>query len=222
MPTILMAIMLMISILILGCTNQPPPIPTVMSSPMVMPLSPTPAPSPTMTMLYEKHMVMESLTLFNTTNNNFTRFIQNNASIYNLVDENPYYVAFIASKQIEFALPLYRDAIANWTPPDNRFYDKLMEIKKAELYRIEHFSKLIKMMVLTLPTQNDEVIKAVHNKFSEWKNDERNAKPINLQNDILKELQIHPDNVNFIYIIPEKPIPQIPPLFTDKTKGDNF
>ena len=38
-----------------------------------------------------------------------------------------------------------------------------------------------------------------------------------LQNDIIKELNINPDDVDFLYIVPDKPVPTLPSIF----KGDN-
>ena len=58
MTSILMSIMVMVSMVMIGCTSQPPPIPT----PMVI--------------VDERLMVMDALTRFNTTNNNFIRFLK--------------------------------------------------------------------------------------------------------------------------------------------------
>ena len=219
---ILMVIMVMVSI-VTGCTNQPPAVSTVMVSPTVIPTvipaSATPMPSPTMTMLVEKHMVMAALKSFNDANSDFVLFMQSNVDIYNLIGESPYHVAFTASRQIKFALPLYKNIIINWNPLDNRYYDKLMKMKEAELYRIEYFNELIEMLINTLPTENDEVINAVHAKFYEWRDDKRNVRAVELQSGILKELNIHPDDVNFMYSIPEKPIRPVPPLSVDKLEG---
>ena len=108
-------------------------------------------------------------------------------------------------------------AITNWTPPDNKYHDRLMSIKKAELYRVEHFSNLTELLINVLPSKNDEAIRIIHKQFTEWKDDERNKKPMELQDDILEELNIHPRDVNFFYIVPDKVLPTLPSLF----KGEN-
>jgi hypothetical protein len=124
-------------------------------------------------------------------------------------------------------LEVYKDAINNWTPPNNSYHNKLMEIKKAELYRIEHFGELTELMMMALTTENDETIQAVRDQFEGWRDDERNQKPMNLQNSILKELNINPNDVNFLYVIPEiddkaTPSPSQPPMpFDDKRPGEN-
>ena len=60
--SILMTIMLMISIVITGCSNQPPPFMA-------------PEPTPTSVMVNDKAMVMESLTEFNNLSNSTILFI---------------------------------------------------------------------------------------------------------------------------------------------------
>jgi len=206
MTNILMSIMLMVSILMIGCTNQPPPIP--------MP----PATSTPMVMVDERLMVIDALIQFNDTNNNFIRFISVNGDIYQLEGESIYHVSYIASKQIMLGLEVYKDAINNWTPPNNSYHDRLMEIKEAELYRIEHFGGLTELMMMTLPTEDDEEIQVIRDQFLGWRDDARNMEPMNLQNDIIKELNINPDDVNFLYIMPDKPLPTLPPIFNE---GDN-
>ena len=210
MTNILMSIMLMISILMIGCTNQPPPIPV------------PPATSTPMVIVDERLMVMptvvDSLIRFNNTNNTFIRFLSVNGDIYQLEGESTYHVSYIASKQIMMALEVYANAIRNWTIPDTEYQDRLIEIKEAELYRIEHFSELTELMLMVLPTEDDDAIQAVRDQFLGWRDDIRNMKPMNLQNDIIKELNISPDDINFLYIVPDKPLPTLPPQFNE---GDN-
>ena len=206
MTSILMSIILMIGIVMIGCTNQPPPIPV------------PPATSTPMVMVDERLMVMDALIQFNDTNNNFIRFISVNGDIYQLEGESMYHVSYIASKQIMLGLEVYKDAINNWTPPNNSYHDRLMEIKEAELYRIEHFGGLTELMMMTLPTEDDEEIQVIRDQFLGWRDDARNMEPMNLQNDIIKELNINPDDVNFLYIMPDKPLPTLPPIFNE---GEN-
>ena len=204
MTSILMSIMVMVSMVMIGCTNQPPPIPTpiviVDERLMVMPT------------------VVDSLIRFNNTNNTFIRFLSVNGDIYQLEGESTYHVSYIASKQIMMALEVYANAIRNWTIPDTEYHDRLIKIKEAELYRIEHFSELTELMLMTLPTEDDDAIQAVRDQFLEWRDDARNMEPMNLQNDIIKELNISPDDINFLYIVPDKPLPTLPPQFNE---GDN-
>jgi|TARA_Y100000310_G_C20665397_1_gene807198 hypothetical protein len=199
-----MSIMVMISIVMIGCTNQPPPIPTLMPTPMVI--------------VDERLIVMDALIRFNNTNNTFIKFLSVNGDIYQLEGESTYHVSYIASKQIMLALEVYANAIRNWTIPDTEYHDRLIEIKEAELYRIEHFSELTELMLMVLPTEDDDAIQAVRDQFLGWRDDIRNMKPMNLQNDIIKELNISPDDINFLYIVPDKPLPTLPPQFNE---GDN-
>jgi len=196
-------------LLAIGCSRTEsitPVIPTITPIPTPVPtLLPTPILAPTQVVIVnERDDVMESLILFNDTNNNFIRFMQGNGVIYSLVGENEHHVAYVASKQILFGLLVYENAIVNWTLPNNSYYDKLMEIKEAELYRIKHFHELFEMMVDILPTENDEALEAVRQQFNAWKDDPRNTKPMLLQNEVLIELNINPADVNFMYIIPVK------------------
>ena len=204
MTSILISIMLMVSILMIGCASQPPPIPTLMPTPMVI--------------VDERLIVMDALIQFNDTNNTFIRFLSVNGDIYQLAGESTYHVSYIASKQIMLGLEVYKDAINNWTIPNTEYHDRLMEIKTAELYRIEHFSELTELMMMALPTEDDETVQVVRDQFLGWRDDARNMKPMNLQNDIIKELNINPDDVNFLYIVPDKPLPTLPPMFNE---GDN-
>ena len=162
--------------------------------------------------------VVDSLIRFNNTNNTFIRFLSVNGDIYQLEGESTYHVSYIASKQIMLALEVYANAIRNWTIPDTEYHDRLIEIKEAELYRIEHFSELTELMLMVLPTEDDDAIQAVRDQFLGWRDDIRNMKPMNLQNDIIKELNISPDDINFLYIVPDKPLPTLPPQFNE---GDN-
>ena len=222
MTSILMSIMLMVSILMIGCASQPPPIPTPVPTPTLM-VMPTITPVPTLMPLPPRSAVIDSLIQFNDINNNFIRFLSVNGDIYQLEGESTYHVAYVASKQIMLALKVYADAINNWTIPDTEYHDRLMEIKTAELYRIKHFSELTELMLITLPTENDETIQAVREQFLEWRDDARNMKPMNLQNDILKELNIDTEDVNFLYVVPDEPIPAtpLPSLPAPFNKGDN-
>ena len=228
MNRILMVIVLIGSMVMISCTNQSPPIPTSVLPPTATVVAPTPIPMavPTIAVL-PRPMVMESLTRFNDTNNNFIRFLSVNGDIYQLEGESMYHVSYIASKQIMLGLAVYKDAINNWTPPNNNYHDRLMEIKEAELYRIEHFGGLTELMMMTLPSENEEAIQVVRDQFEEWRDDKRNLEPMNLQNSILKELNINSDDVNFLYVIPEiddkaTPPPSLPPMpFDDKRPGEN-
>ena len=121
MTNILMSIMLMVGILMIGCANQPPPIP--------MP----PATSTPMVIVDERLMVMDALIQFNDTNNTFIRFLSVNGDIYQLEGDNIYHVSYIASNLIILGLDVYKDAINNWTIPNTEYHDRLMEIKTAEL-----------------------------------------------------------------------------------------
>jgi len=212
MTIIFIAIMLMSSMVITGCTTQPPPItmPIPSSTPMIM-------------VVNERLMVIESLTQFNNASNNVVRLMSNSEDIYQL-SGNRYHIEFIASKQVLSGLRIYKNVVMNWLTPmphDNEHYDKLMDIKKAELYRIQHFSDLLKMMIDTLPSEDDETLKDIRAKFTTWSDDSRNQRSAELQNDILKELNISPDRVNFL-LVPDISNPLVPPLLDDTSQGDNL
>ena len=89
--------------------------------------------------------------------------------------------------------------------------------RQAELYRIEYFSELTNHLLTALPTENDDVIQVVRDEFLAWRDASLNQKSMELQNDIIKELNINPDDVDFLYIVPDKPVPTLPSIF----KGDN-
>jgi len=227
MNRILMGIVLICSMVMISCTNQSPPIPTLVLPPTATVAAPTPMVAIPTIAIAPRAMVMESLTQFNDTNNNFIRFISVNGDIYQLEGENIYHVSYIASKQIMMGLEIYKNAINNWTPPNNSYHDRLMEIKEAELYRIEHFGELTELMMVALPTENDETIQVVRAQFSGWRDDERNIEPMTLQNSILEELNINPNDVNFLYMMTEiddkaTPSPSQPPMpLDDKRPGNN-
>ena len=200
MTSILMSIMVMVSMVMIGCTSQPPPIPT----PMVI--------------VDERLMVMDALTRFNNTNNNFIRFLEATNDVYQFSEANAYHVSYVNSTIILKGLSVYDDAIDNWNPPEeSSYYDRLIELKEAELYRIEYFSELTNHLLTALPTENDDVIQIVRDEFLAWRDASLNQKSMELQNDIIKELNINPDDVDFLYIVPDKPVPTLPSIF----KGDN-
>ena len=212
MTSILMSIILMVSILMIGCSNQPPPIPTPSPTPMVM------------VMVDESLIVANSLKEFNSASNNYVRFLRTTTSIYELYnpmtsEEGYHHVSYVAARIIADSLPVYADAIKQWKPPEeSSYYDRLIDMKEAELYRIEHFGELTDWMIDTLPTENEEAIQIVRSEFVAWRDDPLNQKPMDMQNDILKELNIHPDDADFMFIVPDKPLPTLPPIFNE---GEN-
>ena len=212
MTSILMSIMLMIGIVMIGCANQPPPIPV------------PPATSTPMVMVDERLMVMDALTKFNTSNNNFVLFLNATNDIYDLGNTmiqavNVYHVGYVHSTLIVAGLNIYNNAIINWTPPEkSSYYDRLIELKEAELYRIEYFGELNSHMLIALPTENEEAIRVVLEEFNAWREAPLNRKPIELQDVIIKELNINPDDIDFMYIVLDKPLPTLPPIFNE---GDN-
>ena len=212
MTSILMSIILMIGIVMIGCTNQPPSIPT------------PPATSTPMVMVDERLMVMDALTRFNTSNNNFVLFLNATNDIYDLGNTmiqavNVYHVGYVHSTLIVAGLNIYNNAIINWTPPEkSSYYDRLIELKEAELYRIEYFGELNSHMLIALPTENEEAIRVVLEEFNAWREDSLNRKPIELQDVIIKELNINPDDIDFMYIVSDKPLPTLPPIFDE---GEN-
>jgi len=55
-----------------------------------------------------------------------------------------------------------------------------------------------------------------------WRDNPLNLKPMTLQYTLLTELGISTEDVNFLYEIPEKPLPTLPPIFNiekDSTVG---
>lgn len=191
----------------MGCRNQVldslptyTPYPTYTPAPTVV----IPTPMPTK-VVDERADIMESLILFNNTENNFVEFIRGTGYVFQL-DGDIYHVTFVSWTQTAHGLVVYNNAITNWTPPDNSYSDRLIEMKKAELYRIQHFSELTEKMLVALPSEDDVALQSVYAEFIAWKDDPRNKKSMELQNTILKELDINHDDVNFLYMVPsEKP-----------------
>ena len=193
MTRILMSIILMISMVIISCANQPPPIMT-------------PEPIPTPIMVDKQVMLMEPLKRFNKTSNNYLMFMRGTNDIYEVLvsDENTYQSNYLNSKIAALSLKVYNDAILNWTPPESEYYDALIEIKEAELYRIEHFSNLTDLMLMALMAKDIKAAQSIHQQFREWQHDPRNRKASDLQNVILEELKIDAESVDFIYKIPKQ------------------
>lgn len=207
MTNILMTIILMISIVITGCTNQPPPLMTP---------EPIPTPSPTVMVVNDKAMVMESLNEFNNLNNSVVDFLKSTQDISTL-EAHVYHRNYVSSKVIIKGLGIYKEGINNWNPPINEYQDELIEIKQAELYRITHFIELSEFLMTALLSGDEDLVAKAHNNFAEWRNHADNRKPADLQNDILDRLAINPDSVNFRYTISEK-LPELPKRF-QKTEG---
>lgn len=202
--SILMTIIFMISIVITGCTSQPPPLMTP---------EPIPEPPPTMVMVNDKVMVMESLTEFNNLSNSTILFLKTTQDI-NKLESDLYHRTYIASRVIIKGLDIYKEGINNWNPPINKYQDELIEIKKAEIYRIDHFTELTHILMAGLISGEEDLIKKANNNFIEWRSHPDNRKPADLQNDILIALEIDADSVNFKYIMPKEE-PKLPPQFRE-------
>ena len=194
--------------------------------PTVTTITPNPIPMPTIVLselqneIDERNIVIESLTLFNNSSNNYIKVLQSTNDIYGLQnsmlipEESQYHIAFVASKVIASSLTVYENAILNWTlQEESQYYDKLMAIKEGELVRIKRFGALTELMLITLPTEDAESIKIIHDKFLAWRDDPLNFEPMILQHALLTELDIHSDEVSFMYVMPEKPLPTLPPVF---------
>ena len=205
--SILISIILMVSIVMTSCTNQPPPLMTP---------EPIPTPPPTVMVVDDKAMVMESLIEFNDLSNKIIDFLQASQNINNLKG-NSYHSTYITSTVIISGLDIYKSGMNNWNPPDNSYQDELIEIKKAELYRINHFIGLTEFLMSALLSQDKELIAEANNNFNEWRTHSDNIRPANLQNDILEALKINADSVNFLWILPREE-PTLPPQF-QKPKG---
>ena len=206
--SILMTIILMISIVITGCSNQPPPLMTP---------EPIPTPPPTMVMVNDKAMVMESLNEFNSLSNSLILFLKSTQDISTL-EAHVYHRNYVSSTVIIKGLNIYKEGINNWNPPINNYQDELIEIKQAELYRINHFNELTRILVSALLSADEDLITKANDNFVEWRSHPDNRKSADLQNDILEELDIDADSVNFKYIIPKEK-PQLPPQFSNNNEG---
>ena len=202
--SILMTIILMISIVMTSCTNQPPPLMTP---------EPIPEPPPTVMVVNDKAMIMESLTEFNNLSNSVVLFLKSTQDI-NTLEIHVYHRTYVASKIIIKGLNIYKEGINNWNPPINDYQDELIEIKQAELYRIDHFIGLSEILMNALLSADEEIVTKANDSFVEWRSHPDNRKPADLQNDILEELDIDADSVNFKYIIPKEK-PKLPPQFSN-------
>ena len=203
-----MSIILMISIVITGCSNQPPPLITP---------EPIPEPPPTIVMVNDKAMVMESLNEFNNLSNSLILFLKSTQDISTL-ETHVYHRNYVSSIVIIKGLNIYKEGINNWNPPINNYQDELIEIKQAELYRINHFTELTEILMTALLSADEDLITKANDNFVEWRSHPDNRKPADLQNDILEELSIDADSVNFKYIIP-KESPELPTQFSNNIEG---
>ena len=194
----------MISIVIPGCSNQPPPLITP---------EPIPEPPPTIVMVNDKAMVMESLNEFNNLSNSLILFLKSTQDISTL-ETHVYHRNYVSSIVIIKGLNIYKEGINNWNPPINNYQDELIEIKQAELYRINHFTELTEILMTALLSADEDLITKANDNFVEWRSHPDNRKSADLQNDILEELDIDADSVNFKYIIPKEK-PKLPPQFSN-------
>ena len=186
MNHILMVTILMIGIAITSCTNTPPRIPT----------PPTP-----MVMIDDRAIVIDSLTIFNAYNSDMIKFMFRSQDVYKF-DEHPHMEAYVSSRIILSGLAIYKRGIEQWDPPENKHLAVLLEIKEAELYRIEHFTKISEGMQTALLDSDNEQVDSYRLKFKEWRNHPDNEKSTILQNKLLKQLNIDADEVGFKYEIP--------------------
>ena len=186
MNHILMVIILMIGIAITSCTNTPPRIPT----------PPTP-----MVMINDRAIVIDSLTILNAYNSDMIEFMFRSQDVYKF-DDHPHMEAYVSSRIILSGLALYKRGIKQWDPPENKHLDILLEIKEAELYRIEHFTELSEDMQTALLSNDMQQIEQYRLEFKEWRDHPDNKKSMMLQARLLKQLNIEADEVGFQYDIP--------------------
>ena len=162
-----------ILLVLVGCSQveKPDSLTSETKIPTVVTRTPEPIPVPNTSLselqkeIDEHEIVTEFLTLLNNSGNDYIRFLQATTDIYQLQglmiapEENQYHVSYVATKLTLFGLMVYGDAIRNWNPPEeSAYYNALLELKEAELYRIEYFGGLTEMMLTTLPTEDIEAI----------------------------------------------------------------
>ena len=186
MNHILMVIILMIGIAITGSTNTPPRIPT----------PPTP-----MVMIDDRAIIIDSLTILNAYNSDMIKFMFRSQDVYKF-DEHPHMEAYVSSRIILSGLAIYKRGIEQWDPPENKHLAVLLEIKEAELYRIEHFTELSEDMQTALLSNDMQQIEQYRLEFKEWRDHPDNKKSMMLQARLLKQLNIEADEVGFQYDIP--------------------
>lgn len=141
-----------------------------------------------------RRTVMNDLKIFNGFHNNF-------AAMLGIMGGVP---GPTASPVILVAMELYEDALSYWEPPifdgDNRDYtDRLEALKQAELERLQFFKKLTQGINAAFQADDLDRINAYMLQISHFSKSELNRRGAIIQAEILKDLKIKIQDVDFLY-----------------------
>ena len=147
----------------------------------------------------ERLMVIETLTTFNNSSNHFFTFLQRTNKIEEL-EGHPFHKRYIITTLIIDALQLYEASVTLWEPPASlTIYYDLTKMKNSELYRISKFKEYLSAIQIALINEDELAIKEGFKTLREWSNSTDNKESTKIQQNILEELKIDSEEVNFQY-----------------------
>ena len=197
-----LVLLILISVVIIGCKVHAPMDPVYSSLPV--PETPTPTSTATVSGVTinwgvhnERLIVIETLTTFNYVSNDFFTFLKFTNQVEQL-DGHPFYKRYIVTTLIINALNIYQHSITMWEPPHSSIvYLQLREMKDAELFRIKKFKTILSKLQQSLVSEDEITIKSSYKELTAWGKSDLNKKSSHIQKDILEELKIDSDEVNF-------------------------
>ena len=221
----LFIICLFVSLFIFGCSSTNPEYvePKIELSAsevqeLLLSIVETPEPTSTLSPLIDsKTVVVDELSVFNALNNSLIHLLRETQNIYEF-DGSPYHKMYVATLVINEGLNVYESGLRAWKPIKNDYSKELAEIRLAELYRLDTFRGISDSLLLALIEGNEDDVTRYTDMVKEWGEHPDNKKPMLLQRTLLKDLGISPQDVNFMYSVPEEDISgdTIHPLLEEK------
>jgi hypothetical protein len=147
---------------------------------------------------------METLISFNTGSNAFYEFLSASTSI-EWLEGSPKQTSFVHTLVTIGGLNVYKQSVSLWNPPkilSMSTYDALIEMKEAELYRVDTFTEMLQMLQIALNNGSEDQITQEYNNLSSWSESMGNNKSIYIQIALLKKFSILSEEVNFEYSVP--------------------
>lgn len=153
----------------------------------------------------ERLMVVETLIIFNKSSNDLFTFLKRTNQIEDL-EGHPFHKRYIISTLIIDALNLYESSVLLWKPPASlTMYYQLAQMKESELYRISKFKEYLSAIQIALVNEDEPAIQEGFKNLKEWGISTKNKESTQIQQDILRELKIDEEEVNFKYKNPTTP-----------------
>lgn len=191
-------LVILISVVVMGCKVHAPMDPVYSQLPV--PVTPTATLSGVTVdwgVHNERLIAVETLIEFNDSSNDFFTFLKFTSQVEQL-DGHPFHKRYITTTLIIHALSIYQHSIKMWEPPPSSIvYDQLVEMQDAELFRIKKFKTILSTLQQALVSEDEITIKSSYKELTEWSKSDLNNKSSHIQNDILDELKINSDEVNF-------------------------